>query len=61
MASRPTSSLGVGKTYFEQQREMLIGDIAMVNPPTTYLSLPRRPLTVELDHEGIWEETADAE
>ncbi|KAL2109509.1 hypothetical protein VUR80DRAFT_2351 [Thermomyces stellatus] len=30
MASqRPTSSLGAGKTYFEQQREAIIGDIAM--------------------------------
>ena len=35
MASqRPASSLDTGKTYFEQQRELLIGDIAMVIPPT---------------------------
>ncbi|KEZ41835.1 hypothetical protein SAPIO_CDS6641 [Scedosporium apiospermum] len=30
MASqRPTSAAGGGKTYFEQQRELLIGEIAM--------------------------------
>jgi hypothetical protein len=32
MAQRPTSATG-GKTYFEQQREALIGEIAMASPP----------------------------
>lgn len=49
MASqRPTSSLGAGKTYFEQQREAIIGDIAMVSHP----AFPNLPL----DHLPIEEE-----
>jgi len=39
---RPASSFGMAreKTFFEQQRELLIGEIAMVSPPPLSPSVP---------------------
>lgn len=43
---RPASSFGMAreKTFFEQQRELLIGEIAMVCPPSPFSLCPNQSI-----------------